>query len=101
MGITSKHRGITRFRMGITRFHTGITRLHRGITIIQISAARRRWRRIVDPVHAALVKGLGDNIHMHTYIHRHADRHRHTYIYKTNGLKRYKRAKEETTLNNI
>ena len=46
--------------MGITRFHMGITRLHRGITIIHSSAARRRWRRIVDSVHAALEKGLGD-----------------------------------------
>ena len=68
LGITSKHRGSTRFRMGITRFHMGITRfytsitrLHRGITIIHISAARRRRRRIVDPVHAAFVKGLGDS----------------------------------------
>ena len=46
--------------MGITRFHMGITRSHRGITIIHSSAARRRWRRIVDPIHAALEKGLGD-----------------------------------------
>ena len=36
----------------------GITRLHRGITIIHDGAARRR---IVDPIHAALEKGLGDN----------------------------------------
>ena len=53
--------GITRFHMGITRLHRGITRLHRGITIIHSSAARRRWRRIVDPIHAALEKGLGDS----------------------------------------
>ena len=46
--------------MGITRLHRVITRSHKGITTIQSSAARRRWRRIVDPVHAALEKGLGD-----------------------------------------
>ena len=46
--------------MGITRLHRGITRLHRGITIIQSSAAWHRWRRNVDPIHAALEKGLGD-----------------------------------------
>ena len=61
LGITSKHRGITRIHMGITRLHRGITRLHRGITIIQSSAARRRRRRIVDPIHAASEKGLGDS----------------------------------------
>ena len=60
MGITRFHMGITRFHTGITRLHRGIARLHRGITIIHISAARRRWCRIVDPVHAALEKGLGD-----------------------------------------
>ena len=66
-GIASFRMGITRFYMGITGFHTSftrlhrsITRLHRGITIIHISAARRRRRRIVDPVHVAFVKGFGD-----------------------------------------
>ena len=52
--------GITSFHTSITRLHRSITRLHRGITIIHISAVRRRRRRIVDPVHAAFVKGLGD-----------------------------------------
>ena len=60
MGITRFHMGITRFHTGIMRLHRGITRLHRGITVIHSSEARRRWHRIVDPVHAALVKGLGD-----------------------------------------
>ena len=31
-----------------------------GITRLHISAARRRRRRIVDPIHAAPEKGLGD-----------------------------------------
>ena len=53
--------GITRFHTDITRLHRGITRLHRDITIIHSSAARRRWRRIVDSVHVDLEKGLGDN----------------------------------------
>ena len=50
LGITSKHRGVT-------RIHRGVTRMHRGITIIHSGAARRR---IVNPIHAALEKGLGD-----------------------------------------
>ena len=54
--------GITRFHTGIMRLHRGITRLRRGIIVIHSSAARCRWRRIVDPVHAAFVKGLGDSI---------------------------------------
>ena len=62
MGITRFHMGITRFYTNITRLHKSITRLHRGITIIHISAARRRRHRIVDPVHAAFVKGVGDNL---------------------------------------
>ena len=45
---------------GVTRIHRGITRMHRGITIIHSGAARGRRRRIVNPIHAALVKGLGD-----------------------------------------
>ena len=56
--------------MGITRLRRGFTRLHRGITIIQSSAARHRRRRIVDPIHAALEKGLGDN-HYHYHYHYH------------------------------
>ena len=52
--------GITRVHTNITRLHRSITRLHRGITIIHTSAARRRRRRIVDPVHAAFIKGLDD-----------------------------------------
>ena len=63
LGTTSKHRGITRIHIGITRLHRGITRLHRGITIIHSRAARRRRRRIVDPIHAALEKGLGDKVY--------------------------------------
>ena len=39
------------------RIHMGITRMHRGITITHSGAARRR---IVNPIHAALEKGLGD-----------------------------------------
>ena len=39
----------------------GITSKHRVIAIIHSGAARRRWRRIVDPVHAAFIKGLGDS----------------------------------------
>ena len=53
LGITSKHRGVT-------RIHRGITRMHRGITIIHSGPAGCRWRRIVNPIHAALEKGLGD-----------------------------------------
>ena len=34
--------------------------MHRGITIIQSSTARRKWRRVVDPVHETFEKGLGD-----------------------------------------
>ena len=63
MGITRLYMGITRFHTSFTRLHRNITRLHRGITIIHISAARWRRRGIMDPVHAALVKGLGDNNH--------------------------------------
>ena len=55
--------GITRVHTNITRLHRSITRLHRGITIIHTSAARWRRRRIVDPVHAAFIKGLGDTIY--------------------------------------
>ena len=44
------HRGITRVHKGITG---GITKVHSG-------AARRRQRRVIDPIHVALVKGLGD-----------------------------------------
>ena len=40
--------------------HRGITIIHRGITIIHSGAARRRRRRIINPIHAALEKGLGD-----------------------------------------
>ena len=38
----------------------GITRIHRGITVIHSGTARRRRRRIINPIHAALEKGLGD-----------------------------------------
>ena len=50
---------------GITSMHRGITRIHRGITIIHSGAARRRRRRIVNPIHVALEKGLGDS---HCYL---------------------------------
>ena len=62
MGITRVHTNITRLHRSITRLHRGISRLQRGITIIHTSAARRRWCRVVDPVHAAFIKGVGDNI---------------------------------------
>ena len=76
LGISSKHRGSTRFCLGTARFHWGITRahtiitslhrditrLHRGVTIIHSSAARWRRCRIGNPVHAALIKGVGDNM---------------------------------------
>ena len=35
----------------------GITSMHRGITKVHSGAARRRRRRIINPIHAALVKG--------------------------------------------
>ena len=61
--------GTTRFHWGITRVHTIITSLHRGITIIHSSAARWRRRRIGNPVHAAFIKGVGDNlIYMLSYV---------------------------------
>ena len=74
LGITSKHRGNTRFRVGTTGIHWGITRahriitrlnrgstsFHRGITKVHSSAARWRWCRIGNPVHAAFIKGVGD-----------------------------------------
>ena len=41
--------------------HRGITRVHRGITIVHSGEARRRRRRIINPIHAAFEKGLGDN----------------------------------------
>ena len=41
----------------ITSIHRGITRVHRGITKVHSGAARRR---IINPIHAALEKGLGD-----------------------------------------
>ena len=39
----------------------GITRIHRGITKVHSGAARCRRRGIVNPIHAAFIKGLGDN----------------------------------------
>ena len=36
--------------------------MHRGITIIHSGAARRRRCRIINPIHAALEKGLGDTM---------------------------------------
>ena len=45
---------------GITKVHRGITGVHRGITKVHSGAARRRRRRIINPIHAAFVKGLGD-----------------------------------------
>ena len=38
----------------------GIISVHRGITKVHSGAARRRRRRIINPIHAAFVKGLGD-----------------------------------------
>ena len=51
----------------------GITGLHKGVTVIHSSAARWRWRRIWNPVHAALIKGVGHsvytvNIYIYIYI---------------------------------
>ena len=45
---------------GIISVHRGVTRVHRGITKVHSGAARRRRRRIINPIHAAFVKGLGD-----------------------------------------
>ena len=42
--------------------HRGITRVHRGITTIHSGAARRRRRRIINRIHAAFEKGLGDSL---------------------------------------
>ena len=39
--------------------HRSITRIHRGITRMHSGAARHR---IINPIHAALEKGLGDNV---------------------------------------
>ena len=39
--------------------HRSITRIHRGITRMHSDAARRR---IINPIHAAPEKGLGDNV---------------------------------------
>ena len=47
--------------MGIASKHSSITRMHRRITRMHSGAARRRRRRIVDPIHAASEKGLSDN----------------------------------------
>ena len=41
----------------------GITGFHEWVTVIHSSAARWRWRRVWNPVHAALIKGVG-----HIYI---------------------------------
>ena len=46
---------------GIPSVHRGITKVHRGITKIHSGAARRRQRRIINPIYAAFIKGLGDN----------------------------------------
>ena len=46
---------------GITSVHRGITKVHRGITKVHSGAARCRRRRVVNPIHAAFIKGLGDN----------------------------------------
>ena len=45
---------------GITSVHSGITKVHRGITKVHSGAARRRRRRVINPIHAAFIKGLGD-----------------------------------------
>ena len=39
--------------------YRGITGLHKGVTVIHSSAARRRRRRVWNPMHAALIKGVG------------------------------------------
>ena len=41
--------------------HRGGTRIHRAIIIIHSGTARRRRRRIINPIHAALEKALGDS----------------------------------------
>ena len=75
LGITSMHRGSTGFGLSTTRFHggitgahritlnlyRGITGLHKGVTVIHSSAAGWRWRRVWNPMHAALIKGVGHN----------------------------------------
>ena len=53
-------RGITSVHRGITKVHSGITKVHRGITKVHSGAARCRRRRVVNPIHAAFIKGLGD-----------------------------------------
>ena len=45
---------------GITSVHRGITKVHKGITKVHSGAARRRRRRIINTIHAAFIKGLGD-----------------------------------------
>ena len=45
---------------GITSVHRGITSVHRGITKVHRGTARRRRRGIINPIHAAFIKGLGD-----------------------------------------
>ena len=61
--ITSVHRGITKVHRGITSVHRGITKVHRGITKVHSGVARRRRRRVINPIHAAFIKGLGDTIY--------------------------------------
>ena len=53
-------RGITSVHRGITKVHRGITKVHRGFTKVHSGAARCRRRRVVNPIHAAFIKGLGD-----------------------------------------
>ena len=57
-----------RFHGGITGAHRitwnldrGITGLHNGVTVIHSSVVRWSWRRVWNPVQAALIKGVGHN----------------------------------------
>ena len=45
---------------GITSVHRGITLVHRGITKVHSGAARGRRHRVMNPIHVAFIKGLGD-----------------------------------------
>ena len=43
--------------------HRGITTVHRGITKVHSGAARYRRHGVVNPIHAAFIKWLGDKGH--------------------------------------
>ena len=65
-GSTGFGRSTVRFYGGITGAHRitwnlyrGITGLHKGVTVIHSSAARWRWHRVWNPMHAALIKWVG------------------------------------------